>query len=73
MLIFLAQEDELLHEAIMDSDIVNVDSFLPTKFLLMKGYKFHHRVPTPEVFVEFMKCANEKGQSIFLWSQTKNA
>lgn len=63
----LAQEDELLHEAIMDSDIVNVDSFLPTKFLLMKGYKFHHRVPTPEVFEEFMKCANEKGQKVFFF------
>lgn len=61
----LAQEDELLHEAIMDSDIVNVDSFLPTKFLLMKGYKFYHRVPTPEVFEEFMKCANEKRQKVF--------
>lgn len=63
----LAQEDELLHEAIMDSDIVNVDSFLPTKFLLMKGYKFYHRVPTPEVFEEFMKCANEKRQKVFFF------
>lgn len=63
----LAQEDELLHEAIMDSDIVNVDSFLPTKFLLVRGYKFYHRVPTPEVFEEFMKCANEKGQKVFFF------
>ena len=63
----LAQEDELLHQAIMDSDIVNVDSFLPTKFLRLKGYKFNHRVPTPEVFEELMRCANEKKQKVFFF------
>lgn len=63
--VVIAQDDDLLHEAIMDSDIVNVDSFLPTKFLMMKGYKFNHRVPTPEVFEEFMRCANEKKQKVF--------
>ena len=61
----LAQSDELLHDAIMDSDIVNVDSFLPDKFLKLKGYPIKHRVPTPEVFEEFMKRANAQGQKVF--------
>ena len=61
----LAQSDELLHEAIMESDIVNVDSFLPAKFLHLKGYAINHRVPTPEVFEEFMRCANEKRQKVY--------
>ena len=65
--IAIAQKDQLLHQAIMDSDIVNVDSFLPTKFLKLKGYHFNHRVPTPEVFEEFMKCANEKRQKVFFF------
>lgn len=65
--IAIAQDDKLLHQAILESDIVNVDSFLPTKFLLMKGYNFYHRVPTPEVFEEFMKCANEKRQKVFFF------
>lgn len=63
----IAQEDNLLHEAIMVSDIVNVDSFLPTFFLCLKGYKFKRRVPTPEVFEEFMRCADEKGQKVFFF------
>lgn len=63
----IAQNDELLHQAIMDSDIVNVDSFLPTKFLRLKGYHFNHRVPTPEVFEEFMRCANDKKQKVFFF------
>ncbi len=63
----IAQDDELLHQAIMDSDIVNVDSFLPTKFLQLKGYDILHRVPTPEVFEELMKCANRKNQKVFFF------
>lgn len=65
--IAIAQNDKLLHKAIMDSDIVNVDSFLPTRFLRLKGYHFSHRVPTPEVFEELMKCANEKRQKVFFF------
>ena len=63
----IAQDDALLHEAIMDSDIVNVDSFLPTFFIRRKGYDFKHRVPTPEVFKEFMRIANEKKQKVYFF------
>lgn len=61
----IAQEDELLKKALLESDIVNVDSFLPTKFLRLKGYPIYHRVPTPEVFEELMKTANEKRQKVY--------
>ena len=65
--IAIAQNDELLNKSIIDSDIVNVDSFLPTWFIKRKGYDFQHRVPTPEVFEELMKCANEKHQKVFFF------
>ena len=63
--IAIAQDDKLLREALLDSDIVNVDSFLPAKFLHFKGYPISHRVPTPDVFEELMKKANEKKQKVF--------
>lgn len=63
----IAQDDQLLREALLDSDIVNVDSFLPAKFLYLKGYSIKHRVPTPEVFEELMRTANEKKQKVFFF------
>ena len=65
--IAIAQDDKLLREALLDSDIVNVDSFLPAKFLYLKGYPIKHRVPTPEVFEELMRKANEKKQKVFFF------
>lgn len=61
----LAQTDELLRTAIMDSDIVNVDSMLPAHFLKRKGYALKGRVPTPDVMEELFKKANAKGQKVF--------
>jgi len=63
----IAQDDKLLRDALLDSDIVNVDSFLPAKFLHLKGYPIKHRVPTPEVFEELMRTANEKRQKVFFF------
>ena len=68
--VVLAQDDELLRTALLDSDIVNVDSFLPAKFLHYKGYPIEHRVPTPDVFEELMKKANEKKQKVFFFGAT---
>lgn len=65
--IAISQDDKLLREALLDSDIVNVDSFLPAKFLYLKGYSIKHRVPTPEVFEELMRTANEKKQKVFFF------
>lgn len=61
----LAQNDQLLREAIIDSDIVNVDSTLPTFFLKRKGYDIKGRVPTPEVMDELLATANRKKQKVF--------
>lgn len=62
----LAQKDELLRRAILDSDIVNVDSFLPAKMLEKKGYDIKERVATPDVMEGFFKIANEKGLKVYL-------
>ena len=61
----LAQTDELLRRAILDSDIVNVDSTLPTYFLKRKGYHLDKRMPTPDVMEELLKIANTKKQKVF--------
>lgn len=61
----LAQTDQLLQRAIMDSDIVNVDSTLPAYFLKREGYTLRERVPTPDVMEEFMRIANAKRQKVF--------
>ena len=61
----IAQTDDLLHTAIMESDIVNIDSMLPAFFLKKHGYKLKGRASTPDVMEEFFKIANEKRQKVF--------
>lgn len=61
----IAQTDELLRTAIMDSDIVNVDSMLPAFFIKRKGYSLKKRVPSPDVMEELFKIANAKKQRVF--------
>lgn len=68
----IAQEDELLKKAILDSDIVNVDSFLPAKFLRRKGYDIKDRVPTPDVMESFFKEANNKRQTVYFLGAKQN-
>lgn len=60
-----AQDDELLNRAIMESDIVNIDSMLPAFFLKRAGYKLKGRASTPDVMEEFFKVANTKKQKVF--------
>ena len=63
--IAIAQEDPLQKEAILESDIVNVDSFLPTLFLRRKGYDIKQRVPSPDVFEKLLQLADKKRQKVF--------
>lgn len=63
--IVLAQKDEILRKAILDSDIVNVDSFMPAFFLKKEGYSIQHRVPTPDVFEAFLELSEKKKLKIF--------
>lgn len=65
--IAIAQEDPLQKEALMESDIVNVDSFLPTFFLRRKGYDIKQRVPTPDVFEKLLQLADQKKQKVFFF------
>jgi N-acetylglucosaminyldiphosphoundecaprenol N-acetyl-beta-D-mannosaminyltransferase len=62
----LAQDDELLRKAILSSDIVNVDSYLPTRMLAKKGYDIKNRVTTPDLMEGLLRRANEKKQKVFL-------
>ena len=61
----IAQEDSLLREAIMESDIVNVDSYLPATFLKRMGHDLQDRVPTPDVMESLFKISNEKNMKVF--------
>ena len=61
----MAQTDELLHRAIIESDIVNIDSMLPAYFLKKRGYKLKGRASTPDVMEEFLKKANANKQKVF--------
>ena len=63
----IAQKDELLRNAILDSDIVNVDSFLPAAILKLEGYDLKGRVPSPEVMEAFFHLANKKRQKVFFF------
>lgn len=63
--IAIAQEDPLQKEAIWSSDIVNVDSYLPMKFLRWKGYNIKRRVPSPDVFEGLLQLANQKHQKVY--------
>jgi N-acetylglucosaminyldiphosphoundecaprenol N-acetyl-beta-D-mannosaminyltransferase len=67
-----AQKDELLRKAILESDIVNVDSYLPAKKLAENGYDIKDRVTTPDVMEELFKIANEKEQKVFLFGAKEN-
>ena len=70
--IALAQENPLQKEAILKSDIVNVDSFLPTLFLKIKGYKIKERVPSPEIFEGLLQLANDKKQKVYFLGAKEN-
>ncbi len=60
-----AQDDALLKKAIMESDIVNIDSMMPAFFLKRAGYKLKGRASTPDVMEEFFKIANAKKMKVF--------
>lgn len=63
--IMLAQNDENLRSAIMESDITNVDSYLPARYLKKTGYPINGRVPTPEIMEALLEKASELGQKVY--------
>ena len=63
--VMLAQQDEHLRNAILASDITNVDSFLPSKYLNKYGYPIEDRVATPDVMDSILEVASDKKQRVF--------
>lgn len=61
----MAQDQHLLRQAILDSDIVNVDSSLPAFFIKNKGYDIKGRAATPDVMEELIQKANNNGHKVF--------
>ena len=61
----LAQKDDVVRKAILESDIVNVDSYLPARMLAKKGYDIKGRVPAPEIMEAFLKDANTNKRKVF--------
>ncbi len=68
--ISIAQKNDLLREAILDSDIVNVDSYLPAKYLRKRGYDIKDRITSPDVLEELFKLANKEHYKVFLFGAT---
>lgn len=68
--VVLAQEDELLRHSIEDSDLVNVDSYLPAKYLKKAGYGDVKRVPTPDVMDALLEQARRTGRKVFFLGAT---
>lgn len=68
--VVLAQEDVVLRDAIMNSDIVNIDSFLPARALNKLGYKVTGRVPSPDVFEALLQYADSHNQKVYFFGAT---
>ena len=68
--IMIAQEDKSLREAIFASDITNVDSYLPAKYLNKAGYPIKERVATPDVMDMILENAVKMNQSVYFLGAT---
>lgn len=63
--VMLAQKDKNLRDAILASDITNVDSFLPAKYLMRSGYPIEGRVATPDIMDALLENASKLGQKVY--------
>lgn len=61
----LAQKDQLVRKAILESDLVSVDSYLPARMLAKKGYDLKSRVSGPEIFEALLKDADANHRKVF--------
>lgn len=68
--IMLAQKDADLRKAIFASDITNVDSYLPARYLMKAGYPIKERVATPDVIDLLLKNASSAHQSVYFLGAT---
>lgn len=63
--VMLAQDDKNLRDAIFASDITNVDSYLPAKYLKKGGYQINGRVATPDIMDALLENASKLGQKVY--------
>lgn len=61
-----AQKIQILREAILDSDIVNIDNMLVLKSLRSLGHQAPERCATPDVFEMMLQEADKRHQSVYL-------
>lgn len=61
-----ASKDKIIHQAILESDLVNIDNNLVLWLLRMSGYKAPERVATPDLFEDLIKLANKKQYKVFV-------
>ena len=67
----MAQENEDLKQAILESDIVNIDNTLVMHCLRLSGYRIPERAATPDVFELMLQTAENEGQSVFFLGATE--
>lgn len=63
--IVLAQNEPILREAILDSDIVNIDNTLVLLRLRTYGIHVSERAATPDVFFALLDEAEKRGESVY--------
>lgn len=61
-----ASRNELMREAIQESDYVNVDNALIVLTLRLLGYKVPERVSTPDLFEALLKLAAVENYSVYI-------
>jgi len=63
--IILAQNEPILRDAILDSDIVNIDNTLVLLRLRANGIHAKERAATPDVFFALLDEAEKRGESVY--------
>ncbi len=62
-----ASDNENVRDAILSSDLINIDNYFVVFVLRLKGYKGVFRVATPDLFEEMLRVANIHGFRVFIF------
>ncbi len=69
--VVMAQKNAELKQAILESDIVNIDNTLVMYSLRANGYTIPERAATPDVFELMLQAAETEGQTVFFLGATE--
>lgn len=64
--VVIASKDTFMQQAILNSDMVNVDNAFIVFNLRLLGFKVPQRVATPDLFEELLKLSHQKQYKVFL-------